>query len=154
MAPTPTHPAGSLDGRIANAWPAAEDEDDGWRHRWTYGLTRRANSSLVLTDDAAGERLTRTEAFHRARSAVPRLLLSTAIATPRLHRLLTEGAYRPAGRTLVLVADTVAVHAGTAGAGTAAGGSLSDALSDAWFDTYWAVEARRGRTDQDVWVYR
>src|SRR5260370_24946957 len=57
------------------AWPAEEVERaDGWRLRWTRGVTRRANS--VWPNEATGDaplsdRIARAEAFYAA-AAPPR----------------------------------------------------------------------------------
>jgi ribosomal protein S18 acetylase RimI-like enzyme len=143
--------ARSLDQRIADAWPAAETEADGWQYRWTYGLTRRANSALAFAAELPVERVAHAEAFYNARGAVPRVLLSTALGTGDLPQVLACRGYTPAHRTLVMTAETTTVLTATEEVWPVAT-SLSP--TDVWFDTYWTMEAERGRSPQDAVVYR
>jgi ribosomal protein S18 acetylase RimI-like enzyme len=141
----------SLDERIADAWPAADTEDDGWRYRWTYGLTRRANSALALTMEHLDRHVARAEAFYRERAATPRVLVSTALGDEELLKLLASRGFSPADGTLVMTARSRDV-AGTTDAAWPA--ETSPFLSADWFDAYWRVEAERGRTAQDAVIYR
>jgi ribosomal protein S18 acetylase RimI-like enzyme len=141
----------SLDERIADAWPAAETEEDGWRYRWTYGLTRRANSALARTTEQMHRRVARAEAFYRERGATPRVLVSSALCGEELLRLLTSRGFAPADRTLVMTARSSEVIGATDAAWPC---ETSPALSEDWFHAYWRVEAQRGRTSHDAAVYR
>ena len=136
-----------LDQLMANAWPPLETEYlRTTRLRWASGFTRRANSCLAIgTENQIGEILDAAEAFYTARNADPIFLLSSASAPPTMESELRELGFEATAPTVMQVAhlDEVANpgfrdHAWKI--------EISDEPSDAWFETYWAVESARDRT--------
>lgn len=141
-----------LDELMANAWPPQSEETvGGWRYRWTAGLTRRANSALVLGDGDPTALVQHAEAFYRVRGASTLLQVTTASAPPELASYLGSLGYRSTARTLVQVADTREVVARTRSAFVL---EVTDAPTTEWLDLYWSVEVLRGRDDAAQSVYR
>jgi ribosomal protein S18 acetylase RimI-like enzyme len=149
MSPTPI-----LDELIANAWPAQIDvEHEGWRFRWTSGVSRRANSVLAVgSDELVPELVAEAEEFYRRRDCPPRFQVSTASAPDRLAAYLAARGYIAEAPTLVERAATDEVIDRT-GAG-AWEICATDRPSDDWFDAYWAMESSRGRSAADARIYR
>ena len=149
MSPTPL-----LDELIASAWPAQiEVEREGWRFRWTSGVTRHANSVLAVgSDDLVPDLVAEAEEFYRARRSPPRFQVSTASAPDRLAPYLRSRGYTSEARTLVERATTDEVLDRT-GTGSWAM-RVTDSPTDDWFDTYWAVESSRGRSADDARLCR
>lgn len=137
-----------LDELMANAWPpVAVERHDGWRFRWSNGVTRRANSALAVGGDDVAALLAHAESFYEARGAPPLLQVTTASAPPTLARYLEAGGYRPTARTFVARAVTSDVVSRTdAGSHDV---ESEDSPTDEWFDAYWSVESTRGRSDAD-----
>lgn len=142
-----------LDELMANAWrPLIEEQHDGWRYRWSDGLTRRANSALAVGETGTADDLVaRAEEFHGQRGAPTLIQVSTASASQGLPTYLRSRGYRPTARTLVQAAATDAVVERTAARFDI---EIAVTPSDEWFGTYWSVEATRGRTDTDMTLYR
>lgn len=94
-----------LETAALNAWPATEQvELDGWLLRSCHGYTKRANSVTVLRDttDAPEEKVSRCEAFYRARGLPPVFRLLSFTAPGALDRALEQRGYRIADPTRVL----------------------------------------------------
>lgn len=133
--------AAVLDELMANAWPAEVSEPlRGWRLRWSQGLSRRANSVLPSTAEAAEipELVDRCERFYRSRRADPMFQVSSASAPAGLRRCLDGRGYVATARTLVAQAPTANVISALEerqGIEVA----VSDAPSEEWFDLYWSV---------------
>ncbi|MGQ0832357.1 MAG: GNAT family N-acetyltransferase [Microthrixaceae bacterium] len=145
-----------LDELMANAWPPAVVEThSGWRYRWADGVTRRANSALALeTNDSVGELVAGAEAFYEERGAPALIQVSTASAPPSLAGYLHARGYRSTARTLVEEASTRDVVDRTRTASCELEIEISEAPSDGWFNSYWSVEAMRGRSAADMDVCR
>jgi N-acetylglutamate synthase len=143
-----------LDELMANAWrPAVVETYGGWRYRWAEGVTRRANSALALgTGGSIEELVARAEAFYGKRGAPTLIQVSTASAPPSLATYLHERGYRSTARTLVEAAATREVLARTGPSAYEI--EVTEAPTDEWFNTYWSVEATRGRNDMDKAVCR
>jgi ribosomal protein S18 acetylase RimI-like enzyme len=136
---------------MANAWPAQSEETvGGWRYRWTGGLTRRANSALVLGDGDPAALVQHAEAFYRERGASTLLRVSTASAPTGLASYLGSLGYRSTARTLVQVADTSEV---VARARPAFELEVTDAPTTEWLDLYWSVGVLRCRDNAAQSVY-
>ena len=143
------HSPAFLDQLIANAWPAAHSESfGGWTYRWTSGITRRANSALALGDgDDLIEKITYGERFYSRYAASPTILVSSASAPSALAPLLEARGHSPTVRTLVMRASADEVVASLARAPWTV--SVSNEVTDTWFETYWGVEAA-GRFGNDA----
>jgi hypothetical protein len=127
----------------AEAWPAAVVEPlDGWRLRFTWSVTRRANS--VWPNEADGrlsltEKLDAVEAFYARRDCRARYQICPAAQPVVLDHTLAERGYTLAAPTCVQVAtaETVLARAySDAGHTVVVGG----ALTDEWFEAYCAAE--------------
>lgn len=142
-----------LDELMADAWPPlVEEQHDGWRYRWTGGLTRRANSALAIGETGSFETLVaHAEDFYGDRGAPTLIHASTASAPPGLGAYLRGRGYRSSARTHVQVADTASVVERTR---SRVDVEMAATPSDEWFATYWSVEAARGRSDHDMALYR
>jgi ribosomal protein S18 acetylase RimI-like enzyme len=142
-----------LDELMANAWPPAVTEVfGGWRYRWADGVTRRANSALALGGEDLDLLTSKAADFYRERGAKPMIQLSTASAPQGLASHLNELGYQASARTLVQHAATAKVAARTASAPYSIVAATT--TSDEWFETYWSVEAARGRDGADATVCR
>ena len=90
-----------------NAWPAEVTQTvEGWRLRFTQGVSRRANSAWC--NEAAGstplaERIAGVEAFYCARRADACFHISP-LSPPELDPILVERGYHRNGDTLVQAA--------------------------------------------------
>jgi N-acetylglutamate synthase len=97
----------------ANAWPAPVVQlMGGWRLRFAWGITRRANS--VLPNDYHGgpdldERVALAEAFYARRGLPARYQISPAARPAGLDGMLADRGYRRHLRILVLCAELAAV---------------------------------------------
>jgi N-acetylglutamate synthase len=127
----------------ANAWPAAVVQVvDGWRLRFNWGVTSRANS--VWPNEAGDgpgldERIATAEDFYARRGLRPRFQMCPAAQPPGLDEALARRGYAGVAHTSVQVADIEAVVARA----ERPPGSLRprrsvqvDELDDVWFDTY------------------
>jgi ribosomal protein S18 acetylase RimI-like enzyme len=98
----------------ANAWPAPVVQlMGGWRLRFAWGITRRANS--VLPNDFNGapdldERLALVEAFYARRGLPARYQISPAARPAGLDAVLADRGYRRHLRILVLSAELATVR--------------------------------------------
>lgn len=86
------------------AWPAIEEEFfDGWRLRFSQGVTKRANSVQPFTGSThpLGEKVIRSEEWYAARGA-PCIFRLTPLSEPGLEPLLIDRGYCEIEPTLVL----------------------------------------------------
>jgi hypothetical protein len=97
-----------LDVLMANAWPpAVESRHGAWRYRWSFGVTRRANSVLAIGgDDAVRELVVEGEEFYGRHGALARFLVSSASAPPSLPPYLLGHHYFADALTFVAHATT------------------------------------------------
>lgn len=147
-------PMPELDVLMANAWPpAVESRHGAWRYRWSFGVTRRANSVLAIgAEDEVPELVAEGEEFYRRHGAPPRFLVSTASAPSSLAPYLLFHHYVADAVTFVAHATTEGVVENTSDNGW--GAQAAERPTDAWFDCYWAVESTRGRGADDAGVCR
>jgi hypothetical protein len=143
-----------LDELMANAWrPVVVETRGGWRYRWAEGVTRRANSALAVGAGRSVEELvSRAESFYDERGVPARIQVTTASAPPSLAAYLGERGYESSARTFVEAAATGEVIDRTQSHASEI--EITETPTDAWFDTYWSVEATRGRTEADEAVCR
>ena len=127
----------------ANAWPAEIVQMvDGWRLRFNWGTTRRANSVWPNADDGAltlAEKLTLVEDFYARRQAPARFQVCPAAQPADLDARLVERGYRLDAPTLVQTADLATVLGRTEG-GHGWTVQVAASLTETWFDTYRGVE--------------
>lgn len=136
---------GDIERMAACAWPALETEDlDGWRLRYSQGVTRRANSVWPNALDENGdlslaERLARVEAFYAARRLPARYQICPAAQPPELDAELTARHYAAVAETAVMTAPVAAaLDALAQPEGWRV--TCSDQVDAAWMGLYAAVE--------------
>lgn len=133
-----------LEALAVNAWPAAEVEElDGWRLRFSAGVTRRANS--VWPNAAGGrlplaEKLAHVEQFYAERGCGARYQLCPAAQPADLDGILADRGYTRDALTAVQVAPLSTVLARTGPKATALV-EIAECLDEAWFSTYCQSEA-------------
>lgn len=127
----------------ANAWPAAIfQEVDGWRLRFNWGTTRRANSVWPNEDGGVlslDEKLAVVEEFYARRQAPARFQMCPVAQPADLDRRLADRGYRLDAPTLVQTADLATVLARTESQRVWSV-EVADSLSETWFETYQRVE--------------
>jgi len=138
--------------RLAYAsWPAAEVRDlDGWRLRFTGGVTRRANS--VWTNESGDTlpldaRIAEVERFYQERGQLAFFQLSPLSRPARLDTELATRGYAIDAETSLQVADARTTARGASGPETV---RIEPRLFDEWFE----VSGRRGRFVAAQDVYR
>jgi len=86
-----------IEDRAARAWPPeVEEELDGWRLRYSQGVTRRGNSvypNYLDGDTPLEERLEKVEAFYANREAPIYYQLCPAALPPNLDHILEQRGY-------------------------------------------------------------
>jgi ribosomal protein S18 acetylase RimI-like enzyme len=127
--------------------PAVSQEFDGWRLRFNWGVTRRANSVLCARHDGAadlGAKIAAAEAFYRRRAALCRFQLCPASTPGGLDELLAERGYTTGPPTLVQTAPlgSLLAHAGAA--------EVSERFDEAWLAAYVAGEGETNRVKIDA----
>ena len=147
-----------LDELMADAWPTTVDERHaGWRLRWANGVTRRANSAWALGGATTDEQIQRAERFFGERGLPSRILVSSASSPTGLGVRLTERGYVGTAHSLVATAEVPVVLGEPAPARDPDPGlvvDVDDRLSDAWFDTFWSIEAGPRHGPDAASVYR
>lgn len=127
-----------LEHHAANALPATITEFvDGWRLRYSYGVTRRANS--VLAETHAGNlesKLESVENFYNRFNAKPRFQLCPASQPSELNDLLVDQGYSkiPGAKVQTLGLALAKFDANVSKV------QLLEKPNDAWFSVYRAVE--------------
>lgn len=136
----------TLETLAANAWPPAEAEAlDGWRLRFTGGVTRRANSvwpngSLAAPD--VEPLLAEVESFYAARRQPARFQLSPAAEPADLDQQLAARGYHSVARTAVQVAELAAILRQTLPLRLRPEFEVevSEEFDEEWFSLYLAIE--------------
>jgi ribosomal protein S18 acetylase RimI-like enzyme len=145
----------SLEEIAANAWPAAVVQIvDGWRLRFNWGITRRANS--VWPNENGGghslaEKLALVEDFYAHRSGPARYQICPAAQPANLDELLAARGYTTDARTAVQIASVETILARTE-THPAHAVAMYETFDESWFDLYCqteqvspqAAEGRRG----------
>jgi N-acetylglutamate synthase len=122
----------------ANALPASVTEHlDGWRLRYSYGVTRRANSVLAEKREGSLEpKLEAVESFYNRFGVKPRYQLCPASEPSGLNRILLAKDYTniPGAKVQTLVLKNFKPDTNIAKV------QLLDKPNNAWFSIYRAVE--------------
>jgi N-acetylglutamate synthase len=128
----------SLEHHAANALPATITEViDGWRLRYSYGVTRRANSVLAENHDGNLEKkLESVTNFYNRFNAKPRFQLCPASQPSELNDILLNQSYNkiPGAKVQTLGLSHSKFDADIAKV------QLLDKPNDDWFSVYRAVE--------------
>jgi N-acetylglutamate synthase len=140
-----------LEHLAANALPASITEHfDGWRLRYSYGVTRRANSVLAEKHEGDLEqKLEAVESFYKRLNAKPRFQLCPASEPSGLNNVLLEQGYTkiPGAKVQTLGLEnfnfnTDATHV-----------QLLEKPNDTWFSVYRAVEkADKQKEEVRTWM--
>lgn len=123
--------------------PAIAQEVDGWRLRYNYGVTRRANS--VLAHSAGGTldpaaKIAIVERFYARRNLPARFQICPASLPTEIDAVLEDRGYSVASApTSVRIAPLAALRAGDPGAA-----SVAEQFDELWLAAYVAGE---GETD-------
>jgi N-acetylglutamate synthase len=128
----------TLEHVAANALPASVTEFlDGWRLRYSYGVTRRASSVLAETHAGDLERkLESVESFYKRFDAKPRFQLCPASQPSGLNDVLLSKGYTKIPGAKVQMVGLEAFNIST----DIAKVQLLEKPNDAWFSVYRAVE--------------
>lgn len=128
----------------ANAWPAAVVQViDGWRLRFNWNITRRANSvwpNGVGDCHTLAEKLVWVEAFYARWGSPPRYQICPAAQPGDLDVVLAERGYTTEARTAVQIASLPTVLAKTE-TDFARNATVSETYDEAWFAAYCEAEA-------------
>ncbi len=123
----------------ANAWaPAFVQHVDGWRLRYSYGMTRRANSVLPIADGgrySLAEKTQMAEQFYAGRDMPCRFQIADLCAPEGLDDYLARRGYTDEGHTTVLTAPLATVRAG-GGQGPHVPVSVADTATQEWTRAY------------------
>jgi len=127
----------------ANAWPAAVmQEVDGWRLRFNWGVTRRANSvwpNQARGDHSLDEKLRWVEDFYGRWGGTARYQMCPAAQPAGLDRILAERGYTATSQTAIQIAPIAEVLARSR-ANLAHSVKVGDHFGEAWFATYCQAE--------------
>ena len=127
----------------ANAWPADMVQHlDGWRLRFSHGVTRRINSVLPNLDFgryALPEKLALVEMFYGRFQATPRFQICPAAQPANLDAVLAERGYTLDAPTYVQTAVLAQVQSQPLPAAVTI--TLQPELPASWLDFYREVEA-------------
>jgi ribosomal protein S18 acetylase RimI-like enzyme len=140
----------TIEALAFRAWPAERVLDlDGWRLRYTRGVTNRGNS--VWPGPARGtlqleSALARVEAFYGELGLPPRYQLTPVAAPPELDDVLAERGYRSYSPVSIQTSSSERL----ARIETAAQARVDASLGHEWFE----ISAHRGRFSDVVDVYR
>lgn len=128
----------ALEHHAANALPAIVTETvDGWRLRYSYGVTRRANSVLAETYDGDLEKkLEAVHEFYQRFGTEARFQLCPASQPSELNDVLLSRGYTKVPGAKV---QTIGLEAFNSNANTARV-QLLEKPNNAWFSVYRAVE--------------
>lgn len=135
-----------LEHVAANALPASVTEFvDGWRLRYSYGVTRRANSVLAETHNGSLEKkLESAKNFYNRFNAKARFQLSPASQPSELTDvLLSQGYTKVSGaKVQTIELQNFKINRDTARV------QLLDKPDDAWLSVYRAVEKADGHKEK------
>jgi N-acetylglutamate synthase len=148
----------TLETLAANAWPAATvTQLDGWRLRYTHGVTRRANSVWPNQENGTrhlSERLAQVEAFYAAHQLPPRYQICPAACPDELDDRLAERGYCSVARTAVQITPLAKIMEQTQALRwfPTFDVTISEEFDEDWFAVYREIEhgdqasltARRG----------
>ena len=102
-----------LEGRAADGWPPfSQGLLEGWRLRFSEGVSRRANSVLALEESGPSSLAARVDAaekFYRQRGLPCRFQISGGVQPRGLDAALERRGYEIEARTLVMTAPAATV---------------------------------------------
>jgi len=141
-----------VEALAARAWPAAEiSELDGWRLRYTDGVTRRANSvwpNVNTHTMPLADKLAAVEAFYKARTLPSRYQICPVAQPAELDNALSERGYAAVARTAVQTAAATTILANTSPLRhhPEFAVEVSETFDEGWFAAYgsFAEEDRTG----------
>ena len=144
-----------LDRLMASAWPAGRvAHEHGWQFRFTEGVTRRANSVLAAGEpDDLDAAIGAAERFYADLDAPPVFYVSEASAPAGLPDALEARGYASSATTWILETETESLIAATRDSAEWPL-DVSPEAGDAWFATYWLVEATRRASETEAAVLR
>ena len=133
-----------IDRIMAVAWPPTVVEKHGrWSFRYTSGVTRRANSVLVIGQPPDLDKVVeKAEAFYRHRDASTVFLVSDASAPAAVQDGLVERGYSPRSTNLMLTGSTLTVTTSLP-SDDRWRVEVSDEPTAGWFKLYWSIESGR-----------
>lgn len=143
-----------IERMAAHAWPALQTQAlAGWRLRYSYGVTRRANS--VWPNELAERRgdnpsgasglnldgqISQVEAYYAARALPARFQMCPAALPVALDAALAARGYAAVAETAVMIAPVASVLAALTRADGAWHVTVQAAVDNAWLALYAAVE--------------
>jgi N-acetylglutamate synthase len=128
--------------------PAVAQELDGWRLRFNWGVTRRANSVLAARHGPAlglEQKIAAAERFYWRRDALVRFQLCPASDPPGLDELLAERGYSASAATLVQTAPVTALLAADPGAA-----EVAEQFDEVWLAAYLEGEGEHNQRKIDA----
>ncbi|MCU0493919.1 MAG: GNAT family N-acetyltransferase [Chloroflexaceae bacterium] len=135
-----------IEEMAANAWPAAINQAvDGWRLRYSYGVTQRANSVLPHATGgvALDEKLVLVEEFYARRGTRARYQISPASQPAELDAALEGRGYSKIDLTSVQTATLASIQ-DKAEIESDYSIRVRPTLEKQWFDTYCLVHGHTG----------
>jgi len=126
----------------ANAWPALVNQHvDGWRFRFQYDVTRRANSVLPngLGNLSLEDKLNLAESFYRHKSLPSRFQICPASQPIELDEILNKRGYQATAHTCVQIAEMDYLLKQTDDCDVSRL-EINDSFDDPWFDLYCPIE--------------
>lgn len=136
-----------LEEVAANAWPAAVVQViDGWRLRFTWGVSRRANSvwpNRAYGQESMAEKLAWVEEFYRRRHLPARYQICPAAQPADLDDILAARGYTATARTFVQTAtiDSLRLHSSPHPVPAV---TISETFAERWFTFHCDVEDLHG----------
>jgi ribosomal protein S18 acetylase RimI-like enzyme len=138
-----------LEELSANAWPAAIMQAiDGWRLRFNWGVTRRANSvwpNATENRRSLAEKLSLVEDFYSRWGQSARYQICPAAQPSELDKVLAKRGYTSDAQTSVQIAPLATVLANTI-ASPSYTITTADTFDEEWFVTYCALERVNSHT--------
>lgn len=135
-------PIHQLETLAANAWPATDvHELDGWRLRYSNGVTRRANSVWPNNSDdnlALATKITTVEQFYAERKLPARYQIAPSVQPATLDSALADRGYRAVARTVVQTTPltTILAKAPPLRQYPEFAVEVSETFDESWFQAY------------------
>ena len=138
----------ALDETMSRGWRALNEQPvDGWVARFSYGVTKRANSVLPLSEPSdVHAALAEVENLYEARGLPTVFQLSDDSLPRNLEAILAERNYRLDSPTLVQYLSLESVEKYHEAQDLRP--IFSDQPSPQWLQTFWEVEGPHSATDQ------
>ncbi|KAA0234708.1 MAG: hypothetical protein JJLCMIEE_02277 [Acidimicrobiales bacterium] len=141
----------NLEELAANAWPAPVVQTvDGWRLRFGWGVTRRANSVLTTARGARlplPDKVALAEEFY-ARRLRPAMFAVSEVSSPAgVDAFLADRGYNRDTVVAVQIAD--ARDVAETDAPPVAEVTIGESLTDEWVHDWWVFAERRDKSSTD-----